>query len=60
MCDSVEAIRAAKREATRCRRAVENGSPRQFWIDRLTEAAKRYEAAAATLHMQADEIRSEP
>lgn len=58
--DPLEALQAAQAEAGRCRRAVDNGSPREFWIKRLTDAAKRYEAAAVILRMQLAAISPPP
>lgn len=45
-------VETARREVERCRSEVDRGSPREFWIKRLDEAAKRYEEAAAILRMQ--------
>ncbi len=49
---SEEAIQMAKVEVARCQRAVDRGSPLQFWIDRLEVAAKNYGACVAILRMQ--------
>lgn len=50
--DSLDAVRSARLEARRCQRAVDGGSPPDFWTKRLTAAAKQYEAAAVILRMQ--------
>ena len=55
--DSTAALAGARVEVSRCRRALDGGSPPRFWFRRLTEAAKRLEAAAAILRMQAESIR---
>lgn len=49
---AVEAIRAAGSEVQRCQRNIDLGGSPEFWRRRLTEAAKRYEAAAVILRMQ--------
>ena len=52
MSDSIAALAAAQREVFRCQRALSRGTPVRFWIKRLEDAAKRYEAAACILRMQ--------
>lgn len=44
--------RQVSNEVRRCQRALDKGSPRDFWIKRLTEARKRLNASAAILSMQ--------
>ncbi len=52
MSDSTAALAAARREVCRCQRAISGGTPVEFWVKRLGDAAKRYEAAACILRMQ--------
>ena len=52
MSDSIAALAAAQREVFRCQRALSRGTPVKFWVKRLEDAAKRYEAAACILRMQ--------
>lgn len=49
---ALEAIKACRREVTRCQWNLVAGGDPEFWRKRLTDAAKQYEAAAVILRMQ--------
>lgn len=49
--NSRDALKAARIESARCARHVNPGT-RKFWLKRLEQAAKQYEAAAAILRMR--------
>lgn len=51
-------LAGVRREVARCQRAIDRGSPRDFWIRRLENGAKVIEAAAAILRMQIAAMRS--
>lgn len=48
----------ARVEVLRCRMAIVSGSPVEFWIKRLEEAASHREDAAAILRAEAEELRA--
>ena len=54
-----EVLNSVHLEVRRCQRAVDRGSPKEFWVKRLDRAATDLEEAVTVLRLTIDSLRTE-